>query len=114
MNRFNLSSVTLNEGLKTIGSDAFQDCSFTEIIIPNSIENLYSDAFFYCEQLANVYYNATLEQWCNINVHQVILGLRVSQADYNFYKKLVGAINSNIPVRKIQKDEIEDGFIHKC
>ena len=54
------------------------------------------------------------QQWCNINVHQVILGLRVSQADYNFYKKLVGAINSNIPVRKIQKDEIEDGFIHKC
>ena len=43
---------------------------------------------------------------------QVILGLRVFQVDCNFYKKLVGAINSSIPVRKIQKDEIEDGFSH--
>lgn len=84
MNRFNLSSVTLNEGLKTIGRYAFQDCSFTEIIIPNSIENLYSDAFFYCEQLANVYYNATLEQWCNINITGNTYIMNYAQ---NFYLK---------------------------
>ena len=39
----------------------------TEIIIPNSVTSIGSYAFYNCSSLTNVYYNGTIEDWCNIS-----------------------------------------------
>ena len=53
--------------VKNITNDAFFDCrSLTNITIPNSITSIGSGAFSYCTSLTNVYYDGTVEDWCNI------------------------------------------------
>ena len=62
-----LISATLQNGITTIGKDAFCDCtSLTSITIPNSVTTIGEDAFYNCISLENVYYEGTIEDWCNI------------------------------------------------
>jgi len=49
----------------------------------------------------------------NVNIHSIIFGQKMSNGDYKFYEKLINAINPNIQVRKILKEEIIDGFERK-
>lgn len=51
-------------------------------------------------------------QHFNVNIHQIIFGLKVSSDDYKFYTKLIQSINPNIIVLKIRPEEINDGFQH--
>ena len=52
----NLTSVTLNEGLKYIGSSAFYDCDkLTSVEIPSTVEKIQIRAFGDCSSLTNVY-----------------------------------------------------------
>lgn len=46
----------------------------------------------------------------NVNIHSVIFGQKVTNKAFKFYEKLITAINPNIRVRKISKEEILDGF----
>ena len=51
-----------------IGSYAFSSChSLTNITIPSSIKIIESLAFLDCDTLQNVYYEGTIEKWCNLN-----------------------------------------------
>ena len=50
-----LKSVSLSEGLKTIGSWAFRSCvALEEIVIPDSVLTIEHTAFSYCEKLTSV------------------------------------------------------------
>ena len=53
--------------VRSIGEDAFYKCSSLEsIVIPSGVTSIGSSAFYSCSSLENVYYNGTLEDWCNI------------------------------------------------
>lgn len=50
-----LKSVTFNEGLTEIHSDAFKYCTgFESVVIPSSVTTIKSDAFYGCTNLKNV------------------------------------------------------------
>ena len=50
-----LESVTIGSGVKTIGYDAFANCSeLTSIVIPNNVTEINSDAFVNCTKLSKV------------------------------------------------------------
>ena len=52
-----LTSVTIGNGVTTIGSGAFQDCSgLTSVTIPNSVTYIQYYAFSYCTGLKCVYF----------------------------------------------------------
>ncbi|MEJ8768173.1 DUF2971 domain-containing protein [Prevotella sp. HCN-7019] len=49
--------------------------------------------------------------YLHIRIHKIIFGLKVSEDDYRFYEKLIHAINPTIEIRRINKEEIEYGYI---
>ena len=64
----NIEKIEILEGVTTIGKEAFQCChNLRSIRIPASITSIGSYAFCECENLTDVYYNGTLEKWCDIN-----------------------------------------------
>ena len=51
-----IKSVIINNGITSIGEEAFRDCSsLTSITIPNSVTSIGSEAFYECSSLENVY-----------------------------------------------------------
>ena len=55
----------------TIGDDAFYDLcsSLTSITIPDGVTTIGKDAFWNCPRLTSVYYNGDLSDWCNIDFY---------------------------------------------
>lgn len=50
-----LTSITILDSVTSIGAGAFADCfKLTDIDIPNSVVHIGEDAFFYCERLTSV------------------------------------------------------------
>lgn len=49
-------------------------------------------------------------KYIHIKIERVIFGLRVPEDDFEFYKKLIKAINPRIEVQQIKREEIIDGF----
>ena len=49
--------------------------------------------------------------YLKIKIHRIIFGLKVSKDDYIFYEKLIRAINPTIEICRINKDDIEYGYI---
>lgn len=49
--------------------------------------------------------------YLNIRIHRIIFGLKVPNDDYRFYEKLIRAINPMIEICRINKEDIEDGYI---
>ncbi len=63
-----LTSIEIPNGVTSIGLDAFFNCSsLTSIEIPSSVTSIGSYAFDGCSSLTNVYYDGTIEEWCNID-----------------------------------------------
>ena len=56
----------IEEGTKTISSN-FGGFKVKKVIIPNTVEEIDSDAFYKYNNLESVYYKGTLEEWFNIN-----------------------------------------------
>ena len=80
----NVTSITIPKGVSNIGRAAFIDCSnLINIEISNSVISIGQSAFYSCENLENVYYDGTLEDWCNISFEPSSFNLM----DYakNFY-----------------------------
>ena len=51
-------------GLRAIGYDAFSGCSsLSRIAIPKDIAELESDAFYYCDRLAEISFGGSKESW---------------------------------------------------
>ena len=50
-----------------INANAFSSCSMISIIIPSSVVSIGNDAFYACSLLSKVYYEGTIEGWCNLS-----------------------------------------------
>ena len=63
-----LTSIVIPNSVTSISSSAFYGCtSLTSITIPNSVTSIGVAAFYNCTALTKVYYNGTIEDWCNIS-----------------------------------------------
>ena len=59
-----ISKVYCCDGVKSIGSGAFAYfSSLTSVIIPKSVTTIYWNAFNYCDNLTDIYYSGTREEW---------------------------------------------------
>ncbi len=62
----NLKEVNIISG-NNISSESFKDCkSLMTIELPSCIKRIDYDAFLNCESLKNIYYDGTIENWCDI------------------------------------------------
>lgn len=93
-----LTSITLPENLKSIGSLAFAvNKTFKNIIIPDSVENIYSDSFTNTESLtigasAKIQYNYSNDNVYTLNNKQIKINCF---KDASTLKKLI--VNENNP-----------------
>ena len=64
-----LESIVIPDSVTSISGQAFQNCTaLTSIEIPAGVTSIGSSAFENCTNLKTVYYEGTLEQWCNIMI----------------------------------------------
>ena len=65
-----LSGITLPKGCRLIGKSAFRDCGMLgadEVCLPNTLKWIEEDAFKYCDNLSEIIFNGTMEEWGLIN-----------------------------------------------
>ncbi len=62
-----ITKVTIPNGVTSVGNGAFSNCgSLTSIVIGSGVTSIGSFAFHVCDSLSDVYYEGTIEDWCNI------------------------------------------------
>lgn len=62
LNKEELRSITIPEGIEMIGESAFKGCiSLRDLTIPNSVKNIGSQAFFGCRSISRIYIGKSLE-----------------------------------------------------
>ena len=63
-----LTSVTIGNGVTSIGDNAFYNCSgLTSITIGSGVTNIGEDAFYKCTGLTSIYYTGDVAGWCEIS-----------------------------------------------
>ena len=86
-----LTSIVIPNSVTSIKYRAFQDCtSMTSILLPSSIISIEEVSFSGCSSLMDVYYNGTIEDWCNITFGDYSSGASASNPMYyaqHFYMK---------------------------
>ncbi len=66
----NITSVTILNGVESIGWGAFNGCnSLKSIVIPKSVITISTDAFQECSSLKEVYYGGSELDWENVSMH---------------------------------------------
>lgn len=64
-----LTHVTIPDGVTSIDTNAFDGCyALTTVSLPDSVIYIGSGAFAYCNQLENIIYRGTAEQWKTIEL----------------------------------------------
>ncbi len=64
----NITSIIIPDSVTSIGDFAFSNCAdLKNIVVPYSVVNLGEYVFGGCSNLTNVYYEGTLEDWCNLS-----------------------------------------------
>lgn len=82
--RSNLSNITVNEGVTSIGSYAFQLCrSLTSIILPKTLISISSAAFQSSPYIADVFYTGSEEEWNAINIQSSNTNLTKATIHFN-------------------------------
>ncbi len=77
-----LTSIVIPNRVTSIGGSTFFGCSsLTSIVIPNSVTSIGGSAFK-CESIKNVYFNGTIEDWCNIKFSSGIGGFTYTNWDF--------------------------------
>ncbi len=51
---YDITRVIIDDGVTSIGNDAFSECRLTSVTIPNSVTNIGNYAFYFCTELASV------------------------------------------------------------
>lgn len=65
-----LTSIIISDSVTSIGNEVFSNCtSLKSILIANSITSIGKSSFEFCSSLMHVYYNGTIEDWCNISIY---------------------------------------------
>jgi len=54
MSMKNITLLTLNQGLESIGTQAFRNLQFSSIIIPSSVDTIGAYAFYNCTNLTSI------------------------------------------------------------
>ena len=63
-----LTEFVVPEGIETINAYAFNGCSaLVSVTLPKSLTTVKDYAFDNCDSFENIYYNGSLEDWCNIS-----------------------------------------------
>ena len=63
----NITSIDFQEGIETIGMNAFNNCTkLTQITLPASLKTVKSNAFSQCNALTSIRYRGKKEQWNTI------------------------------------------------
>ncbi len=100
-----LKRVNLEQGLKVIGSYAFEKTLIDSIYLPSSIDSIASSAFLSCESLKTISYNATNNvsaystspfAKCT-NVEKLIIGNDVTKIQKNLFRELPNLKSILIP-----------------
>ncbi len=82
-----LKKVTFHEGLEKIGDSAFDGCeTLTDIVLPLSVREIGFGAFFSCEKLQSVFYPGSEEDWEKVKTDfndELIAHLKFGTADPN-------------------------------
>ena len=69
-----ITSFVVPEGIETIGSSAFSNCSeLATIYLPSSLTNISGNAFVECRALRDIYFNGTKAQWNAISKPDYLL-----------------------------------------
>ena len=66
-----IGEVSIPNGAKSIGDEAFYCTRLTSITIPNSVTSIGSHAFCGCTNLKDVYYTGTKAEWDKISIDSV-------------------------------------------
>jgi hypothetical protein len=64
---FSYSSVRLPDGLESVNDYEFMITNMSSLTIPSSIKHINSYAFNLVTSINNVYFDGTVDEWCNIN-----------------------------------------------
>ena len=63
-----IGEVSISNGVKSIGNEAFYCTRLTSITIPNSVTSIGNHAFCGCASLKDVYYTGTKAEWDKISI----------------------------------------------
>lgn len=98
-------SVTIPEGVTSIGRWAFGDCSSLHaVIVPKSVTSIGAYAFDDCEILKDGYYRGSEEDWNKISIDYYNLTLRTATIYYNFTDSKMPEIHTGT----VWKSDIEN------
>lgn len=107
-----VASVSLPEGLESIGGAAFSGCSLSEISFPSTLKSIGGEAFGYCASLEEIYIPASVESVAGNSFYGVTLTSIVVDGENTVYdsreecngiietatnKLILGCTNTTIP-----------------
>ena len=80
----NLESISIPDGVTTIGDNTFESCTgLMSVIIPKSVTTIGYDAFYKCDNITDVYYLGTEEDWNGISIDDYNNSLLNATIHYN-------------------------------
>ena len=81
----NVTSITISDGVKSIGQAAFAYCrELTSITISGNVESIGNSAIRYCDSFTDVYYTGTEEEWATISIGSYNDTLTGATIHYNY------------------------------
>ena len=97
-----VNEVIIPYGIKTINNDTFYNCTaLRKITIPRSVKSIGSWAFAYCNNLKDVYYTGSEEDWKKINIGYINECLKNATIHYG-YKSTDKSIDDYI-IKEVKK-----------